>query len=451
MISLRNADLIDRIKDQREKLTLVVAIFTNANNDHCLHLWFYDNNGKLLSPILGFISAVLDDALDSPYTSIRRSFDVSFPDYNFSESLPSFVDTPLASGMSSVIYGRTMNDLYTAMKRGASYFVGESEHHFNDSGVCFGVIQLFKPKFKVGEYAKFKDISGQVIDGLIVGVDGGSGKYLLRNGRSELDVAEKDLMPSTFVGSSLISYRTADLLLNIQEKERQRAEADKIDKHPLDVLPEHPQINDIIKETVTEFSEKMQQSFETYGNKIKELPSTSSNGFHNYTNGGWSAQEYTILDYMVGSGRFPANDRFNDILEEQQKQGYKDAMDNFIADHKDELIKAGLDPSIKKNLKKINYHDLYEMDNGRLAEALSECESEALSQYEYTFYFKVFYYAPTNSNKEFEDGLPEIQVTSGVEGSFDLEAVDERFSFSTLSQLKEKLNLCLNQAGEVLR
>lgn len=459
MISIRRADLLERIKNQREKLTLIVVLYvSNGSNgsDHC-SFWTYNDKGDMvnLSSYSNFLHNAILNAGQA--VDLGRSFGVSFEDtINFSEDLPAFTTKTKATDNHRLqgLFSQTMQDFYIALKRSATAFVGQSEHHINDKGVCFGVIELFKPKFNVGEYAKFKNDEGDIVSGMIVGLDGGTAQYTISHDRIETDVPERDLLPSNMIGASLSFRKKADLLLNIQEKQRQKEEAereaDRIDKHPLDSLPEHPQISEMIKDTCESFGDQIQKKYETYGNEVNELPAQSSSGFHNYTNGGWSSNEYTMLDMMSGSGYWPGGDDFHKHTQEAAKEGYEQALESFINEHRDDLVKIGLDPSVKKNLKKINYHDLYKMEQGRLAESLSELESSALSEYQYDFYFKVFYYAPTNSNKDFEDGLPEVNVQSGIKGSYQITAVDERFSFSTLSQLREKLTSCLNQAVEAL-
>ncbi len=459
MISNRTADLFDKVKNQREKISLLVVI-TSINNEDWVFFWFYDSNGNMLkiSDLNKFLWQVVQNALS--VTNIARSFGIRWEDLlQFDAQSKAFITDSKATNDPRVrsMISTTMQDFYMAMKRGAQYFVGESEHYFNKQGTCFGVIELFNPKYETSNYVKFKDASGQWVSGMVVGFQGSTGEYSISHNGFETDVRENELFPSNIIGASLSFRKKADLITLVQEKERQRQEqeaaaikTENLQDYPLDSLPEHPQISDIIKDACSQFNEKIRGGWETYGSDVDELAHESYDGFHNHTNGGWETKTHTILYYMNGSGYWPTNPEFLKTTERQSAEAYKDAMEEFIASNRDALVEVGLDPKIKKNLKKINYHDLYEMGQGRLAETLSETESSALSQYEYSFYFKVYYYSPSNRNKEFEDSLPEVFVQSGVEGSYDSQMVEERFSFSTLSQLREKMTSCLNQAVEAL-
>jgi len=256
----------------------------------------------------------------------------------------------------------------------------------------------------------------------------------------------------------MISFRKADLLDDVEQQrvvEQQRQDEinrDKITHFPLDTLPQHPQISKIIRAACDEFVQNMSSSWEAWGREAEPLehrPHTP--GFFNHTNGGWRGKAFIDVSYMSSSGGWPSNKEFSKDAHEKESNAYKEGLNNFIMDHNEELVAAGLDPKIKKNLKKINYGDLYDAGQGTLAESLSEAEMTELQGYTYEFYFEVFYYNPTNDEKENKgDGLPEIRVQAGVCEGFDLLAVGQQYSFSTLSQLEAILKECVEKATEAV-
>ena len=179
----------------------------------------------------------------------------------------------------------------------------------------------------------------------------------------------------------MISFRKADLLESVEnqrlQEEQERIEKDKITHHPLDTLPQHPEISKIIEDACNEFVENMNHTWEAWGREAEPLEHRPHvPGFFNYTNGGWRGKAFLDVSYMSSTGGWPSNADFYKNAHEKEDRSYKDAFDNFVMDYKDELIAAKLDPKFKKNLKKINYHDLCDLGHCDLAERLSEAETE---------------------------------------------------------------------------
>lgn len=459
MILSKRADLIDVLKSKREKITLIVVLYISntsdlKSGDHA-SIWAYNEEGEMinLSSYSNFLYNVVLNA--SQTVNLGRSYGVTFEDtINFNEELPAFTIKTRASNDPRLqgLFSQTMQDFYIAMKRGAMAFVGESEHRFNDNGVCFGVVEMFKPKFHTGEYVKFKGEDAEWVNGMVSGLDGGTGVYTVSHDHIETDVKEKELLPSNIVGASL-SHRQADLATNLLERERQRIETDRIDKHPLDDITTNPDILAIIQETVQAFHDSMEQEYEAYGDEIKTVDSASGQGFHDFTNGRCTSYQFITLGNIFGSGRWPGNEEIEKKMHEQEDEAMKEALDDFLTQYASQLKEAGIDPV--KDRENINYHTLYDKNLGKLAERLSEEETNQLDRYSYGLQFEVRYFNPTNRNRENdESNLPEIDVRAemgGPESSIDHAAVVEAFTFSTLSELREKLTSCLNRAVEALK
>lgn len=450
MISTRRADLINTIKDQRQKISLITVLFNNNNEDYA-YFWIYDDKGQhiALSSYDNFLYNVMLNAMLA--SNLNPGFNTRFVDnINFSEDLEAFNAESYATNNARLasIYSNTMTDFHKALKISAPAFVGKAEHYFNDKGTCFGIIELFKPKFIMGQMVRFKTEDGEMHDGMVTGLNGSHGTYSVLSNTNTYEVKEKSMQANA--SESLSFRRQSDLGVNLLEKQRQKEEEDRIDTHPLDSLPEHPKLNELIKDICEQFGHAMTQKYETYGNEIEPLPHESGPGFHCHINGGWRSVEYTLLNHMQGSGYWPDNEDFRAAAEQHEAEASKEAHDRFIHDFGNDLRAAGIDPSIPEQSEKINYHDLYEMGQGKLAERLSEIEDSCLSDYSYTFTFSVQYYAPDNRYKQNEEGKPEVYVISEVRGSYSHTAVEESIVFSTMTELREALTKCLNQAIEAL-
>lgn len=460
MISYRTADLFERMKaTKREKISLIVALCNYENQDFAF--WWSLNEGGhnvSLASEENFIYNVWLNA--AQINGLPRSWEFRWSDEKFDENLKYFTSptTEAVKNKKMRIFGQTAQDLYTAMKHAAPYFIGNAEHYFNDSGTCFMIIEMFRPKFHSGDFVKFKNEDGTWTSGMVVGVSGTDGIYYITHNGIETSVPEKELFPSNTIGASMISHRRADLLQRHQmiENERQQLEESKkpesLQKYPLDTIEEQLDVNAAIKDTVQEFLEKIENYWETYGGDEPQLlQSGNSPGFWNHTDGGYQGESIASLDNFVSSGGYPSNKGFRKKVDEHEVFAYKDALKSFIDGYKSELAAINIDPNKPKDLEKINYHDLYEAGHGNLAESLSEIESETMHDYQYAFFCRIFYYNPNNRNKEKKNGLPEIQFRCGVEGGMDEDAVFKRFTFRSLYELKENLKLCLNQSLKVLQ
>lgn len=244
----------------------------------------------------------------------------------------------------------------------------------------------------------------------------------------------------------MLSYRTADLLMTHKEHEdtKQKQEAERkremLLDHPLEELADNPNIDILIKEALASTMQTLHEGYEFYDSPdVRKLTSESSDGFYKHYKGGWSVVGVTSVDHFSSSGTRPDNKTLSNAIDRLESQSYTEARDKFISDYGKQLKERGIPDD------KINYSDLYELQQGSLAEKLSEAENEELSSYPLVFYIKVFYYGPTNRNKKFPSvKKPEIYIQAGVRESIDFDALQKQFSFGSLTELRKNLDACMS-------
>jgi hypothetical protein len=149
-----------------------------------------------------------------------------------------------------------------------------------------------------------------------------------------------------------------------------------------DKLDESPEISEKIKSAVTDAFEHISTKYELFAVDTREIECRSRDGFISSNDGGWEAIGFTDLSMLSSTGRlYNLPEKARDALEKL----YNDCMDmarkEFIRTHKKELEGIPED--------KINYHDLYELNKGNLAEKLSEFESDYTSGDDSTVMFEI--------------------------------------------------------------
>jgi len=198
----------------------------------------------------------------------------------------------------------------------------------------------------------------------------------------------------------------------------------------------------VVKDAVEKGYDKLDNAYELYpvthdeGDTKAERLMESGEGFHAFHSGGWRSRGFTTVDMMSGSGYAFKNPKLEKAFQDALTEGYAEAKQNFMSEHGEQL--ADVPPD------KINYHDLYEMDKGELAESLSEEESNSLGQYEIGIEVRVRYHAPDSTHKQIRDKNPEIEVYIEVEG-IGGDSWHEDISFTSLSELKTKLNATIDR------
>jgi hypothetical protein len=162
---------------------------------------------------------------------------------------------------------------------------------------------------------------------------------------------------------------------------------------------------------------------ENYGGcvdtQLQEICHTSYDGFIPFTNGGFDLTLPTDLHYVYGSGNGPANKKVSDEIDKVIEQSLQDALEAFCEKNSEKLGFYFLIDQIKNpNADVINYHSLYDMEQGKLAEELSEYETEYMSEGSTFFYqFRVMYFAADNARNE--SGDDEILFLAGTNLDFE--------------------------------
>lgn len=248
----------------------------------------------------------------------------------------------------------------------------------------------------------------------------------------------------------MISHR-ADILDVTREHEKTKQEQDAVRRkeflldYPLDTLEDNPNINAIIEDAVSKTIHEIESDYGSifFEVDVKELEFKSRDGFWSHIDGGYEAVGFTDVSSFSSSGGRPLNKKLRKEIEDLEAQGYEDGKERFMRDHASEIKELKIPP------KKINYQDLYAINQGALAERLSECESNAMD-YALVFYIKVFYYSPTNRHKSSRAKKPSLYIQAGVRESVDFEALNKEFSFTSLTELKTKLDSCMQVIKKVL-
>ena len=200
MISCRS-DFFKHIQSQRERFKLIIVMFPNFPDiaEDCAFVWAYTDEDQRIdikeySPI--FLRNLKNNALDS---LVRSFLNVNMdPTFDFAPDFPAFVNGPTLSDTRQRMYRETMKHTFEEMKAGAPLYVGAYDMHSNNKGVVFGIIELFKPKFNLGDKVRYKNQEGQIRDGVIGGLDFSSSEYSMGDLASEdaIWVKESDIYPA---------------------------------------------------------------------------------------------------------------------------------------------------------------------------------------------------------------------------------------------------------------
>ena len=91
------------------------------------------------------------------------------------------------------------------------------------------------------------------------------------------------------------------------------------------------------------------------------------------SNGDVDMDYITLPTYFWSSGERPSNKKTAKLIDDIIDMNMESARERLWDENKDELIELGI---TDKDDEKLNYHDLYDMDAGDLAEELSEYEMD---------------------------------------------------------------------------
>jgi hypothetical protein len=162
-------------------------------------------------------------------------------------------------------------------------------------------------------------------------------------------------------------------------------------------------------------TEDTDSEFEVEGNTT-EIEHESRDGFIPFTNGGLQFTAPVCLNYLTGSGKSFLNETVTDTIDKTVEYCYTGAREAFIEQNRAELNKTFCKSYLDNNSDRINYHVLYDMNRGSLAESLSEMEYSWLDSVVFVEHHAQFYAAENSHNKTGED---EICFLSGVNTDYD--------------------------------
>lgn len=173
----------------------------------------------------------------------------------------------------------------------------------------------------------------------------------------------------------------------------------------------------------TKFQDAMDDLPENYGGcidtQVQPINHKSYDGFIPFTNGGFDLTVPTDLMSMYGSGSGPANEIVSKQLDTIIETSQREALEQFVQENKSVFEELFPDADLDKpSYDVINYHDLYDMDQGNLAEQLSEYENEYMTEGSTFFYqLRAIYYSADNARNE--SGEDEILFLAGTNLDFE--------------------------------
>jgi len=173
----------------------------------------------------------------------------------------------------------------------------------------------------------------------------------------------------------------------------------------------------------TKFQDAMDELPENYGGcidtRVQPINHKSYDGFIPFTNGGFDLTVPTDLNTGFSSGNMPANKKVSAELDRVIEDSLQMALKEFCEKNATKLCEFFTDDDITNpSYDVINYHELYELDKGELAEELSEMENDYLTEGSTFFYqLRAMYYSADNGRNE--SGEDEILFLAGTNLDFE--------------------------------
>ena len=164
-----------------------------------------------------------------------------------------------------------------------------------------------------------------------------------------------------------------------------------------------------------ELYESTATEFEAEPN-VERICHESFDGFIPFTNGGTRLITAIDLSYLEGIGKSFVNEKVANEIEQSVGYCYTNAREQFIAENRERLEKRFSKELLDSNSDKVNYHTLYDLKEGELAEELSETEQAWLEGALFIEHRVQFYSADNLRNETGED---EICFMSGVNLDYD--------------------------------
>lgn len=185
----------------------------------------------------------------------------------------------------------------------------------------------------------------------------------------------------------------------LKKKRTTRAKSTRRARNFSNTLQDNSEWLEIIEDLVTEYGDELESDKELYSMQVSEIESDSRDGFIPFTNGGFEATGFVDLSHFNSTGKgVGGNGKAENAIEGQIETAYEMALDEFKDQYETEIEGMGYSED------QLNYHDLYDLDRGDLAEALSEIEHEYLSDEDSSVMYQigVYYYDPSNSKNDFK-------------------------------------------------
>ncbi len=148
------------------------------------------------------------------------------------------------------------------------------------------------------------------------------------------------------------------------------------------LIENHPEWAAIVKDEVERAKESVESKYELGGRDIEEVEHKSRDGFSSSNDGGYVWSDFSNISYLMGTGYVSSlPKKAAKAVEDEYDANNKMALEQFKETYAKEIEGIPED--------KLNYHDLYELKKGDLAEKLSELESDHNSDDHSTVMFQV--------------------------------------------------------------
>lgn len=205
-----------------------------------------------------------------------------------------------------------------------------------------------------------------------------------------------------------------------------------------DKLDENALLNEIVKNAVSESFDTISTKYELNATQVEEVECRSRDGFSTSNDGGWSAQGFSDISMLTGSGKTSTlPEEVRKKIDTLELANNKYALDEFKSQNKEKLEELNLAEE------DLTYHRLYDLGQGTLAEKLSELETSHNSDETSSIMFQV---AAFLSRGE-ENGMRNMNVIVSVNweapyhrsGKDNEWFVQENFDFNNEFTLKSQL------------
>jgi len=206
----------------------------------------------------------------------------------------------------------------------------------------------------------------------------------------------------------------------------------------LDRLENYPPMDNFVEGQMREMYDYLEGLSEWHNTREEETLTRapeSGPGFYATQQGGWVISLYNDVSTYMSSGNFPYNGQISKAIEEADESNMKAAIESFKETNKKALEELNLPDS------KLNYHDLYEINQGDLAENLDQIHMEMNYGYSVELECQLQYHKPTGWDGEdenySEDQYPKIYMRIDVDvGQWKME---EEFYVKNMTELKQKV------------